>query len=127
VFTEDSVWKLSRILQFSVYTLGRWFLLKCFSTSDLGNCVHISYYHVPHFVGRVTVGTGWTCLGSNPVGTNFPPIKTGPGIHPAYSTKGTWSIPGGKVRQGRVFDNLPPSIASVMEENTAIPLDTPVR
>jgi len=83
---------------------------------------------VPHYVVRVTqsVRAGFV-RDLIPVGMEFSPIHTFPGMHPAYCTYGTWCIPGGKVRPGRAVDNLPPSSAVVMEENTAIPLHTSVR
>jgi hypothetical protein len=42
-------------------------------------------------------------------------VQTGPGAHPASSTLGTGSFPGGKERLGRDADSLPPSSAVVMK------------
>ena len=47
---------------------------------------------------------------------DFPPVQAGPGAHPASSTMGTGSFPGGKVRPGRATDHSPPSSALVIEE-----------
>jgi hypothetical protein len=44
---------------------------------------------------------------------DFPPVQTGPGVHPASCTMGTGSFPGGKVRLGRAVDHSPPSNAAV--------------
>ena len=44
------------------------------------------------------------------------PVQTGPGAHPASSTLGTGSFPGGKKRPGRDPDLSPPSSAVVMKE-----------
>ena len=48
-------------------------------------------------------------------GLDFPPVQTGPGVHPA-SYNGHQVFPGGKVRSGRAADHSRPSIAAVMKE-----------
>jgi len=121
VVIQESVWSLSRTLLFGVYTLGSWFLLKRFWTSDMGNAVIILCRNVPHFVGRVTqsvwAGRVWYLI---PVGTVY-------SAHPPNLHYCTSSIPGCNVQPGRAVDNLPPSSPAVMEENTAIPIHTSVR
>ena len=50
---------------------------------------------VPTFLGSYIAwnDTGWTVQESNPAGGEiFPPVHTGPGIHPASYTMGTASL-----------------------------------
>ena len=52
-----------------------------------------------------------------PVGRDFPPVQTGPGVHQASSTMGTGSFLGVKYgRGGCTADHSPPSSAAVMQE-----------
>jgi len=113
VFTQDSVWSLSRTLLFGVYTLGGWFLLKRFWTSDVGNAVNILCYNEPHFVDRVTQSVrAGRVRDQIPVGMEF----SVPGIHPPYCKNGTWSTPG-VIVAGCAVHNLPSSSPAVVEEN----------
>jgi len=47
---------------------------------------------------------------------DFPPVQTGPGVHPASCTMGTGSFLGVKSGPGRDADHSPPSSAEVLEE-----------
>ena len=49
--------------------------------------------------------TGWEVRGSNPGGTRFSVVQTGPGAHPASCTMGTGSFPG--VESGRGVTLIP--------------------
>ena len=48
-------------------------------------------------VRHISLATGWTVRGSNPVGARFSaPVQTGPGAHPVPCKIGTGSFPGVK-------------------------------
>ena len=50
-----------------------------------------------------------------PVGRDFPPVQTGPGVHPASCTVGTGFFPGVKYGWGVLLTTYPTSSAIVME------------
>ena len=58
-----------------------------------------------------------------PVGRDFPPVQTGPGVHPASCTMGTGSFPG--VKYGRdVLLTTHPLLVPWSWKSRAIPLPT---
>ena len=58
-----------------------------------------------------------------PVGRDFPPVQTGPGAHPASSTRGTGSYPGVKYGGG-VLLTTHPLLGQPSWKSRAIPLPT---
>ena len=58
-----------------------------------------------------------------PVGRDFSPVQTGPGVHPASCTMGTRSFPGVKCRRG-VLLTIHPLLVPRSWKSRAIPLPT---
>ena len=92
-------------------------------STSLGQISHTFSIIIPiiHFVGRdssVGIATRYGLDGpgiESRWGARFSaPVQTGPGTHPAYSTKSTGSFPGVK-RPGRGVEQPPLSSAEVKE------------
>jgi hypothetical protein len=76
---------------------------------------------VAQSVQRLT--TGWTVRDRIPVGTNFPPVKTGPGAHLASCKMGTGSFPGVKCGRG-VLLTTHSLLVPRSRKSRAVPLHT---
>ena len=67
--------------------------------------------------------TGWTVRGSNPGGSRFSAVQTGPGAHPVSCTMGTGSFLGVKYGRGLLLTTQPLLVPRSWKSR-AIPLPT---